>query len=490
MPCICPWFKQKEDLTSPLIETPDGAPARLLRFKHLYIDELDAIFNDFENALNPFVKNRIALEKAEKSFKLAVQSIERIDPEAKFKEYAKALKTSLAHKGLRVKIERGVVMLEGEAARIGDAEKKCKDAMEKILAAADDLYDMVPGITDECTNAAARAENLDVKHIAQRECSGIKETIKTATKFKDNVKMMKKAPKMVDDFCKEVKKIVHEIMDAFEKGNDEEEGQIGQAKQQTSGGYAAVTEEGHQESTGKHKEQYDGGEMNAAGTDKRQKESKEKQNGAEKKKIDNKEKESYHKALKFEKIGIIDIDSLFTDLASTINPFVTSREKMQKAREKFEKAFVMIDEFDGEKEFKEYLKVLKKKAEQGKIRIRIDVGNTMRIDSVTGVPVPKPIQDVVDCLNAMNSCALQVVDLEPDVQRGIERVLNEIQNIRPETDLRRALKLRELPKLPTKIKKFNNNRKTAQEAPGTVADFFKYIKQIILDVKEFLEEEE
>ncbi len=463
----------------------DGAPSKAINFVILYIPEVDAIFNDFQEALNPFVENRIALENAQKSFKAAVQSIEKIHPKAAFRDYVRALKTSLSQSGVWAKIDQGAVRFQGEVARITDAEKKCVEAVEQILSTAEKLYDMVPRITGASEDAVRRAENLDVKAIVQRECSGIKESLKTSKKFKDNLKMMKKAPKMVTDFCKEVEKIVEELKKGLSAATEEEHQGSGSGQEQRKGSKGRAEARKEPDEKAEKRNEENGRKDEEDGKNKAKKDGKEKGNDEKSK------KGNFHKKLSFEKIGLPDIDQLFINFASTINPFVTSREKMQKAREKFEAVFKMISEFDGEKEFKAYLKELKKKAEQGGIHIYVEVVDDTRIEvkSITGVPVPKPFRDVIECLNAVNSCAIQLLDLEPEIQRGIELVLNDILNIKPESDLRRVLKLRELPKLPGKIKKFNNNRKTAQEAPEVVSDFFKYIKQIIADIKDFIQEE-
>ena len=159
----------------------------------------------------------------------------------------------------------------------------------------------------------------------------------------------------------------------------------------------------------------------------------------------------YHEALTFDKIGIPDIDKIFTDLSSTINPFVTNREKMQKARESFEDVCKMICEFDAEKEFKAYLKDLKEKAKKDQIHIYFDVNQgSLEIKSISGVPVPGPYRNAVRLLSDVQSCLEILLDMGPMIQTDIESSLEDVLNISPEKDLRKALTMRELPKLPAK----------------------------------------
>ena len=163
---------------------------------------------------------------------------------------------------------------------------------------------------------------------------------------------------------------------------------------------------------------------------------------------------------------------------------------MQKARESFEDVCKMICEFDAEKEFKAYLKELKEKAKKDQIHIYFDVNQgSLEIKSISGVPVPGPYRNAVRLLNDIQSCLEILLDMGPMIQTDIESSLEDILNISPEKDLRKALTMRELPKLPAKLKKFNNNRKNAQEAPKIVSEFFQYVEEMMKDIKDTLKEE-
>lgn len=456
-------FIFQDDEQAPLLG--ENAHSSRITFVSLHIPDIDGLFTDFEKVFNPFVDNRIALENAVKAFKNAVRSIEDIKPNATFKECINTLRGSLQGRGIFLQIEHGVVTVNGAVERFVDAERQTKVAIQKIISAAERVYDMATTVTRASTNGAEKAASIDVKAIIKQECTDVKDALKALKMFNDNLKKMKKAPKMVNDFCNEVVKIVADLEEAFSG-----------AKQAQGSGSSKVHDHGAENK--KNNE-----------TSKDNQEKKKVSNGATN--VDGKEKKSaYHKALTFEKIEITDIDRIFTDLSSSINPFVTNREKIQKARKSFEDVCKMICEFDAEKEFKAYLNELKEKAKKDQIKIYLDINlGSLEIKSITGVPVPKPYREAARFLNDMQSCVKELLDMEPAIQTGIDSVLKDILDINPEKDLRKALTMRDLPKLPAKLRKFNNNRKNAKDAPEIVSEFFKYVNQMIADINDSLKEE-
>ena len=59
--------------------------------------------------------------------------------------------------------------------------------------------------------------------------------------------------------------------------------------------------------------------------------------------------------MKFDSVGLDDIDNMFTSLATAINPFVETRESLQAAKESLENIFKEIPNFDAKKELQEYI---------------------------------------------------------------------------------------------------------------------------------------
>ncbi len=365
-------------------------------------------------------------------------------------------------------------------ARISKAEKEAENAIQQILLTWDKLNDMVPSVTQASEDAVGRAANLDIKAIVKRECASVSEAMKTAKKFKDNMKKIKNAPKMVRDFCREVEKIVKELMHAF-GGGGIEDSRGGADRLQSDEFREAdllVRRTDERETTNKP----------SGSTKTGAEENKSVETKKNAKKDANKKEEKSHKEIRFEKIGIPDIDRLFSDFASAVNPFEKCREKLQKARDSFTSLVKKIAELDADADLKAYVEEFKKKARITNVHLYIDrVDNSIEISADAEVPVPKIYKDAVRALNDVKKCAASTLDLEPEIQRGIESVLQDISNISPERDLKRALKFTELPKLPKKLKKFNNNRKMAQEAPEIVSNFFREIKKTLDDIKELIQ---
>ena len=118
-------------------------------------------------------------------------------------------------RGVYLQIEHGVVTVNGAVERFVDAERQTKVAIQKIISAAEKVYDMATTVTRASTNGAEKAVHIDVKAIVKQECTGVKDAAKTLKQFNDNLKKMKKAPKMVNDFCNEVVKMVADLEATF-----------------------------------------------------------------------------------------------------------------------------------------------------------------------------------------------------------------------------------------------------------------------------------
>ena len=81
----------------------------------------------------------------------------------------------------------------------------------------------------------------------------------------------------------------------------------------------------------------------------------------------------------------------------------------------------------------------------------------------------------------------EAVELEPHVQHGIEECVTRIKQIDPQRDFHSLLKKKtDVFTLPGKIKKFNDNRKKAQEIPGIIKEFCLYVERLLKDILEGL----
>lgn len=462
-----PVTKEKEGGTSDEEAKDKEKKTKVLEFKKFDIPELDCIFSDFKTTFDPFVQNREEMSKAEDSFKNALMSLEQISPRAKFGEYVTALKTRLKMEGITVKVKEGAATIYQEGKKTVKGICDAVAAINAILKLAKDLKAMPLTITSGSEDAVERAEALDVQGILKRELKtmwDLGKIPKLKRAFSNNVKQVKRAPEMVREFFLKVKEIILEIYDAFA---DEEDQKKMEEELSEGDGTAKDTEETEESAAGK---------------------SDSKKEGKKEKKKKDKDKEEFHKKLNFESIGLDDIDNVFTSLASAINPFVETRERVQAARESFENIVKSICNIDVKKELKDYIKELKKDAKEGNITIYIDeTDGEIKVRSIEGVKPPKLYRDAVQALRNLKSAGSETVELEPHVQDGIEKCVDRITQIDPQRDFHSLLKKKtDVFTLPGKIKKFNDNRKKAQEIPGIVKEFCLYVKGLLTDVLEAL----
>ena len=440
---------------------------KVLEFKKFDIPELDCIFSDFKTTFDPFVENREEMSKAEDSFKKAVMSVEQISPRAKFGEYVAALKTRLKAEGITVKVKEGAATIYQEGKKTVKGISDAVAAINAMLKLAKDLKAMPLTIARGSEDAVERAEELDVQGILKRELKSMWDfgkIPKLKRAFINNVKQVKSAPEMVREFCLKTKEIILEIYHAFA----DEEDQRKMEEELAEG-----------DDTGKAEDKKEEGAAGKSDSKKKDKKEKDKKD---------KDKEEFHKKLKFESVGLDDIDSVFTSLASAINPFVETRERVQAARESFENIVKSICKLDAKKELKDYIKELKKDAKEGNITIYIDeTDGEIKVKSIEGVKPPKLYRDAVQALRNLKSAGSETVELEPDVQHGIGECIERVTQIDPRRDFHSLLKKKsDVFALPGKIKKFNDNRKKAQEIPGIVKEFCLYVKRLLTDILEAL----
>ena len=441
--------------------------AKVLEFKKFDIPELDCIFSDFKTTFDPFVENREEMSKAEDSFKKAVMSLGQISPRAKFSEYVAALKTRLKTEGITVKVKEGAATIYQEGKKTVKGISDAVAAVNAMLKLAKDLKAMPLTIASGSEDAVKRAGELGVLGILKREMKSmwdLGKIPKLRRAFSNNVKQVKSAPEMVREFYLKTKEIILEIYHAFADEEDQR----------------------------KMEEELAEGDDTAKGEEKKEKgatgKSDSKKKGKKEKDKKDKDNEEFHKKLEFESVGLDDIDNVFTSLASAINPFVETRERVQAARESFENIVKAICKLDAKKELKDYIKELKKDAKEGNITIYIDeTDGEIKVKSIEGVKPPKLYRDAVQALRNLKSAGSETVELEPDVQHGIGECIERVTQIDPQRDFHSLLKKKsDVFTLPGKIKKFNDNRKKAQEIPGIVKEFCLYVKRLLTDILEAL----
>ena len=445
--------------------------AKVLEFKKFNIPELDCIFSDFKTTFDPFVENREEMSKAEDSFKKAVTSLGQISPHAKFGDYVAALKTRLKTEGIIVKVKEGAAIIYQEGKKTVEGISDAVAAINAMLQLAKDLKAIPLTIASGSVDAVERVKELDVEGILRREFQSMCDLckiLKLKRAFANNMKQVKRAPEMVRDFCHKIKEIILEIYHAFADEEDQRK-----MEEQLSEGDDTAKDQ-------KKKEEGASGKSDSKKEDKKEKDKKDK------------DKEEFHKKLQFESVGLDDIDNVFTSLASAINPFVETRQRVQAARESFENIVKSICNIDVKKELKDYIKELKKDAKEGNITIYIDyTDGEIKVKSIEGVKPPRPYRDAVQALRNLKSAGSETVELESDVQHGIGECIGRVTQINLQRDFHSLLKKKsDVFTLPGKIKKFNDNRKKAQEIPGIVKEFCLYVKCLLTDILEALTGEE
>ncbi|XP_078379196.1 uncharacterized protein LOC144662288 [Oculina patagonica] len=426
------------------------------------------------------------MSQAEDSFKKAVMSLEQISPHAKFSDYVAALKTRLKTEGITVKVKEGAMTIYQEGKKTVKGISDAVGAVNAMLKLAKDLKAMPLTIARGSEDAVERADALDVQGILKREFQSLWDfgkIPKLKKAFSNNVKQVKRAPEMVRDFCRKIKEIILEIYHAFADEEDKKKMEEELAEDDETSKDEEKTEEG---ATGSSNSKKEGKKRGGATEDKKKEEEEKKKKKEEEEK--KKKEDEFHKKLKFESIGLGDIDNVFTSLGTAINPFVETRERLQAARESFENIVKSICNIEVKKELKDYIKELKKDAKEGNITIYIDeVDGEIKVKSIEGVKPPKPYRDAVQALKNIKSAGNEAVELEPHVQHGIGQCVDRITQIDPQRDFHSLLKKKsDVFSLPGKIKKFNDNRKKAQEIPGIVKEFCLYVGSLLTDILEAL----
>ena len=92
----------------------------------------------------------------------------------------------------------------------------------------------------------------------------------------------------------------------------------------------------------------------------------------EKKKVEVKDELS--KLLDFKKLDISELDCIFTDFKTTLDPFVQNREDMAKAEESFKKAVTTLEQVSPHAQFSEYVHALKTRLTSEGIAVKIKEG--------------------------------------------------------------------------------------------------------------------
>ena len=80
------------------------------------------------------------------------------------------------------------------------------------------------------------------------------------------------------------------------------------------------------------------------------------------------------KLLDFKKLDISELDCIFTNFKTTLDPFVQNREDMAKAEESFNKAVTTLEKISPHAQFSEYVHALKTRLKSEGTAVKIKEG--------------------------------------------------------------------------------------------------------------------
>ena len=86
------------------------------------------------------------------------------------------------------------------------------------------------------------------------------------------------------------------------------------------------------------------------------------------------EKKKVEKLLDFKKLDISELDCIFTNFKTTLDPFVQNREDMAKAEESFNKAVTTLEKISPHAQFSEYVHALKTRLTSEGTAVKIKEG--------------------------------------------------------------------------------------------------------------------
>ena len=202
------------------------------------------------------------------------------------------------------------------------------------------------------------------------------------------------------------------------------------------------------------------------------------------------EKKKVEKLLDFKKLDISELDCIFTDFKTTLDPFVQNREDMAKAEESFNKAVTTLEKISPHAQFSEYVHALKTRLTSEGIVVKIKEGALAIYTE--GKKTVQGILDAVAAVNAILKLSKELKAMPMIIARGSDDAVERAEGMDLQGILKREFKsVWDLGKIPRLIKAFSNNVQQVRRAPDMVRDFYSQAKKIILEIYHaFADEEE
>ena len=292
----------------------------MIEMKLLGLAKVDELFKQFQDTFNAFYNCEKNMQSAVKKFKAAVKT------SGEFRECLIEFKQQL--NGARVEIKKLALKFPKAVVKGGGSVGDAATALVSVLKAYNDLEKLPVKVTKKSIDCVIEAMKLDLSEIAGEEFGGhvfdLGKIPKQVTSLRDNIKEIRKVPKIVKSFFEYATSIVMDVIAVF--GNDKSKEELVQRSD-------AVKTNVDNSNTN----------LNRALNPEPPKE------------------------VKFTSVGIPTIDKIFTDIAKLVNPVIVVSKDLFDARKRLEQAIKDISEFrkDPSKAFDDYLEELKKRLKKG-----------------------------------------------------------------------------------------------------------------------------
>ena len=423
---------------SPSTDTEAEKKPVMIEMKLLGLAKVDEIFKQFQDTFNAFYNCECDMRSAVKRFKTAVKT------SGEFRECLIEFKRQL--NGARVEIKKLALKFPKAVVKGGGSVGDAATALVSVLKAYNDLEKLPVKVTKKSIDCLIAAMKLDLSEIAGEEFEGhvldLGKVPKQIKSLRENVKEIRKAPKIVKSFFEYATSIVMDVIAVFGDGKSKEE--LTQRSEKVEVAWGNLK-----------------GDLRKA------------------------ESPEPPKEVKFTSVGIPTIDKIFTDIAKLVNPVIVLSKDLFDARKRLEQAVKDISEFrkDPSKVFDDYLEELKKRLKKGDIHIVISVhGNRIEIEKVEGLE-PKETQNMESGFKGVIKSGDELMDLAPDSIKKIINLIQDSSNI-SKTDFKNHVK--SIQEIPSKISAFSENCKKAKVIPGDLNFFLCFVRNLIMDILEVL----
>ena len=411
-----------------------------IELKHLEIASVDKILDEFQKTFNAFFTGQENLQTAVKDFKTARKTA------GEFSVCLREFKQQL--NGQNVEIKKLVLKFPRAITKAGGSVGDGATALVSILKTYNEMEKLPVKVTSTTIDCLRDALGLDIEELLGEEFGGsvfnLGKIPKQITIMRNNIKEMKKAPKIVKQFFEYATSIVMSILEAFD-------------------------------STDKEKEEFDKRKAKV-------------ESDLEKKDGEVKQLEEPPKEIKFSSLGVPSVDQVFADIAKLVNPVIKLSKDIFNAKERLGQAMKAVSEFrdDPSKAFDDYLEELKNRIKKGDVRIEISIeGTRIEVVKVEGLE-PKFMQDLEAAFKSLLKIGDELTKLAPENIKQLIKLGKDATKFSA-AEIKGHVSFKELP---SKVSALNENAKKAKKIPGDLKFFLNVTKMLVTDIVRMLQAKE